>query len=102
MTHCHLSFDLSCCLEDNTYYDEEGRSAECKRSDRCLRYHVNYKRNNRNNTEEECSDKCDSVENLCNEIGGRFAGTVTGDKSTVLLQVVRNFYRVERDQDLEV
>ena len=32
----------------------------------------------------------------------RLTGTITRNKSTVLLQVVRNFYRVERDQNVEV
>ena len=103
MTHSQLSIKLTDGLKDNAYNDQQRRTTECKRSNgNAACDHVYDKRNYRNDTKEDRSDKSDSVKDLGNVVSGGVTGTNTGNESAVVLQIVRNFYRVEGDHDVEV
>ena len=102
MTHSHLSLDLSYGLKNDAYYDEKGRSAECKRSDLSAGNDVDYKRKHGNYTKEERSEESDSVKNSRDVIGGGLTGTDTRNKAALFLHVVRNLDRVKGDRSIEV
>ena len=102
MTHCHLTLDLSCSLNDNTYNDDDGGASECQSAHRIICEEVDDHGEYCNDRKEDSADKCDSVKNLCDVIRCGLTGTDTGDGAAVLLKVIGYLYRVERDQDVEV
>ena len=95
MTHRHLTLDLTYCLDNNAYYDEHGRAAECDDSEESAGYDVQNKRYARNDAEEECAHERNLIEYLLDIECGGLSGTNAGDKAAVLHQVIGNLNRVE-------
>jgi len=108
VTQCHLCLELANCLKCNTYHDKERCTTESKLCDSLnVPLEVacddrNCHREAGNEAKEDCADRCDSVKNLFDIIGGGLTGTNTGNGASVVLNVVCNLYRIERDHDVEV
>ena len=94
------------CLKDNADYDENGCTRECERLEfavsECYADSVNYHGKRGNYTQEQCADKCYTVQSLLDIVSCRLTGTDSGNCATVVLDVVSNFNRIEGDQDVEV
>ena len=102
MPHCHLSLNLSYCFKDNADYDEQRRASEGERADLRACADIDYQRYYRDYTEEERSDKSNSVKNSRYIIGGGLTGTDTRDKAAVLLKVIRNLYGIKGYKNIEI
>ena len=89
MTHRHLSLDRSCGLNSNADDDQKRRSAESEVVERCIVAGIRDSRDEHryagNDAEEASIDEGDAVKDLCDKVGSRFAGTLSGDRSAVLL-----------------
>ena len=102
MTHGHLRFDFTCGLKNNTDHDYNRASGESERRKLSSGNDVRNKRNDCDHDEEESTDEGDSRKNLRDIVGRRLAGTDTGDKSAVLLEIVCDFDRIERYRNVEI
>ena len=108
VVHSHLCLDLSCSLQHNADGDQDGGTAECQTTDTCViriydhtRYHVHDQGEHSNDTEEQCTDQCDSAKHAGNVIRSCLTGAEALDRTTVLLQIVCHLCRIEADCDIE-
>ena len=102
MTHGHLRFHFAYCLEDYTYNDEEGRTAERNNVQKTACENVEEKRETSDKAEEERTHKNNLIEDLLNVKSCRSAGTNAGDRAALLHKVIGNLNRIEGDRDIEV
>ena len=100
MTHKHLRFNLLNRFERNAHNDKKRCTADCKVAD--IHKLVHKYRQHRNYGKEYRARKRDFRQNSRNVIRGRSARTNTGNKSAVLLQIVRNLNRIELNCGIEI
>lgn len=93
MTHRDLCFKILYGLKNNTYYDEQGRTAEGDISDghQCVDNKWEYC----DYAKEERTYKSDLAKHFLNEVARGLSGTYTRYKSAVLLQIIGNFNGIE-------
>ena len=102
MTHCHLTLDFADGLDDNAYYDEHRRTAECDNAEQTARNYVQDKRYARHYAQEECAHERNLIEYLLDVERCGLAGTNAGNEAAVLHQVVGNLNRIERNRNIEI
>src|SRR5699024_5759576 len=101
MTHQHLRLQLLDRVKRNTNHDDDRGAAERNVGQR--RGNRTYdQRQDRNNTEENRTDKGALAERLGNKVAGRLARTEARNKAAVLLQVIGDLNRVKLDGRIEI
>ena len=95
----HLRLDLVDQVVRNTRHDEYG--CTCKPYAFHSRELTEQCRNQNHDAKEACVTPVETVGHLRDELGSRTARTHTGDKSAVLLQVLRDLDRVELNHRIE-
>ena len=99
MTNCHHGFYLFHCLKDNTDNDDD---RSCSERNLYRKYTCKEDRDHRNNTKADSANENDLVKYIGKIIRSGLAGSYAGDKSALLLQIVRYFDRVECHRGLEI
>ena len=102
MTHGHLSFDIAVGFGYNTTNDDDGGTTERETCEVAAGDDVDDHRENSNNGEQKRTDESDTGKDLGDVLSSRTTGTDTGNGTAVVLQVVSNFYGVERNGGVEV
>ena len=95
----HLGLNLFHGLQNNTYDNDKAGSTE---GNACFENTVEDVRQNTDNGKTDRTDEDDVVKNLCQVITCRLAGSDTGNKSALLLHVVRYHQRIEGNGSIEV
>ena len=99
MTNQHLRFNLLHCLQNDADNDDQRGSAE---------RHLRIKRareENRNhgyNRKSDRAHKDNIIEHLRKIIRRRSAWTDTGDKTALLLHIIRHLQRIERNGGIKI
>jgi len=93
MTHNHLRFELVDQIDRNTNQNEDGGSAEPDAAG--AGYSAHQQREKDDNDKEECVKPVEPAGRLGDEVGRGAAGPVARDESTVFLEIVGHFDRIE-------
>ena len=100
MSHHHLALELLNGLKRNADDDDNGCAAQRQVAHAGeLAVEQGYQRDDR---KEERADEGDSGKNLFDISSGGSAGTNTGDRTVVCLQIVRHFHGIVLDRGVEV
>jgi hypothetical protein len=99
ISHQHHGFNLLDGLKHNTYYDDQACSSK---GDRGIEDTSENERKNADDRQADCADENNVIQDPAQIFACRLSGTDTRDKAAVLLEIVRNFDRVEGDRGIEI
>ena len=102
MAHCDFAFELTRGFECNADQNDHRSTTEHQVAENALTGPSKKDRENRHKGKEYRTHKGNSVNYLLDVVSSRFTGSVTEDGTAVLLEVVCNFYGVERNREVEV
>src|SRR5699024_8572234 len=99
ISHQHHGLDLFQSLQNNTDYNDQRCSAE---RHVCTKHAVKEERNHSDDRKPCRTDKNHIAQNIIQLVNCQFAWTNTKYKSTLLLNIVCHFQRIEGDGCIEI
>ena len=101
MTHHHLAFERTYSFKRNAYYDQQCCTAKADALQAGYE-HRNDDGEYGDDSEEYRTDQCYLVEGVVNKVGSGLTGSVTGDSTVVLLEVICDLNRIVLNGNVEI